>query len=173
MSPGDAPHPSPDELPPVRMALRARGRHGHRGGPHLARAVAAARTPKHLAASTRLAHPGTGTGAAEPTAAPEAAEPHVPPGYEPPPFASQAPAAEIAREPAAPERPDVPGLTDFASEYLFGDAEAASAGLVPMAEAAKLPEPSREQRLAWRRARRAPDVSRAARILEGPAAGPP
>ena len=37
-------------LPPVRMALRVIGRHGHRGGPHLARAVAGARAPKHLGA---------------------------------------------------------------------------------------------------------------------------
>ena len=48
------------ELPPVRMALRVVGRHGagRAGGRHLARSVVAARAPKHLAASTRLApHP--------------------------------------------------------------------------------------------------------------------
>ena len=56
----DAPPNPRSGLPPVRMALRVIGRHGHRGGPHLARAVEAARAPKHLAASTRLAHPGTG-----------------------------------------------------------------------------------------------------------------
>ena len=36
-----------DELPPVRMALRVIGRHGHRGGPHLARAVAGATPTEH------------------------------------------------------------------------------------------------------------------------------
>src|SRR3954453_21244422 len=64
-------------LPPVRMALRVIGRHGHRGGPHLARAVAGARAPKHLGASTRLARrtaPAAGAPAA-PTAPPRAPPP--------------------------------------------------------------------------------------------------
>ena len=70
-------------LPPVRMALRVIGRHGHRGGPHLARAVAEARAPKHLDASTRLAR----------HAAPEAAAPPAP-AAAPPAYA--APAARAA-----------------------------------------------------------------------------
>ena len=51
----ETPRTQREGLPPVRMALRVIGRHGHRGGPHLARAVADARAPKHLGASTRLA----------------------------------------------------------------------------------------------------------------------
>ncbi len=73
-------------LPPVRMALRVIGRHGHRGGPHLARAVAEARAPKHLDASTRLAR----------HAAPEAAAPPAPAAAPP------AYAAPAATAPASP-----------------------------------------------------------------------
>ena len=75
-------------LPPVRMALRVIGRHGHRGGPHLARAVAEARAPKHLDASTRLAR----------HAAPEAAAP-------PAPAAAAPPALRGARRHGAPSSP--------------------------------------------------------------------
>ncbi len=56
---------------------------------------------------------------------------------------------------------------------MFGDSGSASAGLVPMAKAASMPEPSKEAKLARRRARGALDVSRGARILEGPAEGRP
>jgi hypothetical protein len=71
-------------LPPVRMALRVIGRHGHRGGAHLARAVAGARAPKHLEASTRLARHADAEAAAAPpapaaAAAPPAAAPFAPP----------------------------------------------------------------------------------------------
>src|SRR3954447_25299890 len=53
----ETPHDVRGDLPPVRMALRVVGRHGagRVGGRALARAVVAARAPKHLAASTRLA----------------------------------------------------------------------------------------------------------------------
>src|SRR5215218_5718004 len=84
-------------LPPVRMALRVIGRHGHRGGPHLARAVAGARAPKHLDASTRLARH------AEPDAAPA----H-----------SAAPAAPAAA-PAAPAY-EAPASTGFAMPEELG-----------------------------------------------------
>src|SRR5215218_539965 len=146
----DANPTSRDSLPPVRMALRVIGRHGHRGGPHLARQVSEARAPKHLAASTRLAHPGTGH------AAPPAPAPAAPP--EPAaPWVSEAAAPEIAREPVdaggVPERPVVPELSDFASEFLFGDQSSAAQGLTSMAQAEKLPEPTKEAKLARRRAR--------------------
>src|SRR4051812_36622496 len=164
----DAPHNPRLGLPPVRMALRVKGRHAHQGGAHLARQVTKARVPKHLAASTRL------TQHAPPpeTAAPAPAAP-----YPVPPFVSEALGEElVAREPAAgaPDRPHVPELSDFAQEFLFGDAGSASAGLVPMSQAEKLTETdsAKQRRLARRRARGALDVSRAAKILEGPAAGP-
>src|SRR5215208_1464492 len=154
----ETPHTTGSGLPPVRMALRVIGRHGHRGGPHLARAVAEARAPKHLDASTRLAR----------HAAPEAAAP--------PAAATPAYAAPAATEPAASPSSDVRselGMSDFAKEFLFGDASAATSGLTPMSAASTMPEgtSAKEARLARRRARGALDVSRAAKILEGAADG--
>ena len=71
-----------------------------------------------------------------------------------------------------PDRPDVPELSDFASEFLFGDQAGASQGLTSMAQAEKMPDARRkEAKLARRRARGALDVSRAAKIVEGPAPG--
>src|SRR4051794_23177465 len=105
-------------LPPVRMALRVKARHAHQG-PHLARAVVDARAPKHLGASTRLSrHPAADMPAAPP--APAAG----------PPAAALAPGAEPASAavPAAFEAPDDPALSDFAKQFLFGDASAATAG---------------------------------------------
>src|SRR3954451_20290542 len=159
----DTPQNPREGLPPVRMALRVIGRHGHRGGPHLARAVAGARAPKHLGASTRLAR----------QAEPERASPPVP---APSDTATPAPAPSAAAGGLVPgiDRPSDPGLSDFASEFLFGDAGAAMSGLTPMAQAEKLTdsESAKEARLAPRRARGALDVSRAAKILEGRASGP-
>src|SRR4051794_20433036 len=131
MSSHDAPQTPRSGPPPVRMALRVIGRHGHRGGAHLARAVSAARAPKHLAASTRLAHPGGRVDGPAPEAVAAAPRPapaaFAPAGYEPPSFAAQAAAGE-----AQPERPSVPGLSEWGSDFLFGDAGASTAGLVPM-----------------------------------------
>src|SRR3954454_5931419 len=95
----ETPQNAREGLPPVRMALRVIGRHGHRGGPHLARAVADARAPKHLASSTRLSR-----------AAAEAAAPEVAPAPLPsaPVTAYQAPPAPTA--PAAPAPGLVPGV---------------------------------------------------------------
>src|SRR4051794_25281397 len=101
-------------LPPVRMALRVKGRHGHKGGAHLARQVTEARAPKHLAASTRLTHhaPAPEPAPYEP-AAPEPAAP-----YAMPPFLTETADAGLARS-EMPARPHLPELSDFASEFLF------------------------------------------------------
>src|SRR5688500_11843803 len=153
-------------LPPVRMALRVIGRHGHRGGPHLARAVAGARAPKHLGASTRLARH------AEPEAASAPAPAPAFPGVE---AAAPAPAAAPAGPVPGYDSPADPGLSDFAREFMFGDAGRAAAGLTPMSAAEKLADPgsAKEAKLARRRARGALDVSRAAKILEGASHGVP
>src|SRR5215212_3488995 len=124
----ESPHNPRLGLPPVRMALRVKGRHGHKGGAHLARQVTEARAPKHLAASTRLTHH-----AAPPEPAAYA------PAPEPAPFVTETADAGIARS-EMPARPEVPELSDFASEFLFGDAGSASAGLTPMSQAERLPE---------------------------------
>src|SRR6185312_16104792 len=97
-------------LPPVRMALRVIGRHGHRGGPHLARAVVDARAPKHLASSTRLARAAGEAAAAE---APAPAAPAAAPAFAPP----AAPASGLV---PGVNRPNDPALSDFAAEFLFG-----------------------------------------------------
>src|SRR3954447_9644151 len=109
----DTPQNPREGLPPVRMALRVIGRHGHRGGPHLARAVAGARAPKHLDASTRLARQ------AEPEAA--ATLPPTPSSAAPAPAAAASPPAADGLVPGV-DRPSDPGLSDFAAEFLFGDA---------------------------------------------------
>src|SRR5829696_5582181 len=158
------PHTPGSGLPPVRMALRVIGRHGHRGGPHLARAVVDARAPKHLASSTRLSRHAA--------AAPEA--PPAAQAWAPAPAPSEAPPAAASLVPGV-DRPIDPSLSDFASEFLFGDAGSATSALTPMSQAEKMSDTgtAKEARLARRRARGALDVSRAAKILEGPSSGAP
>src|SRR5215210_9519342 len=121
-------------LPPVRMALRVIGRHGHRGGPHLARAVAGARAPKHLGASTRLArHAEAEAAASSPPPSPSPAA-----SYAAPP--ASAPSAPPAGLVPGVDRPSDPGLSDFAAEFLFGDAGTAVSGLTPMSQAERMPD---------------------------------
>src|SRR5690242_21602331 len=99
----ETPQNTREGLPPVRMALRVIGRHGHRGGPHLARAVAGARAPKHLEASTRLARHAGPEAAAPPSPAPAPAAPAFAPAAPEP--AAAAPASGFAS-------PDDPTLSD-------------------------------------------------------------
>src|SRR3954451_8704262 len=96
----DAPQNPKLGLPPVRMALRVKGRHGHKGGAHLARQVTEARAPKHLAASTRLTHH-----AAPPEPAASAPAPAAEPApYAMPPFVTETADAGLART-EMPARP--------------------------------------------------------------------
>src|SRR3954462_10510718 len=118
----DAPQNPRLGLPPVRMALRVKGRHAHHGGAHLARQVTSARAPKHLAASTRLTQHAPPP---EPGPAPAYA-PETP--YPVPPFLTEAEEPAIARE-AAPDAPSMPGLSDFARDFMFGDPASATTGL--------------------------------------------
>src|SRR3954452_4822920 len=158
--------------PPVRMGLRVVARHSaaRYGGRALARDVAETHRPKHLDASTRLSR---------------SASPAPPPPPAPPSSAPSAPAAPAAAEapaPAAPVagdtgfmRPDwVPtSMRDFAAQWMFGDQQAASSDLVSMAQAEKMPEPSKEQRVARFIARGGLERSRGARIVEGAGTGVP
>src|SRR6188472_3787495 len=146
--------------PPVRMGLRVLARHsaGRLGGRHLAHAVVEARAPKLLPASVRLAEPALARAAARP-----ASPPPAPPVARAP--APEAPAA--ARPSFAP-----PEMSDFAAQWLFGDPTSATDDLVSMQVAEKMPEPTREQRLARFLARGGLERSRGARIVEGAGTGP-
>src|SRR4051794_23422679 len=166
--------------PPVHMGLRVLARHsaGRHGGRQLAHSVVEARTPKLLPSSVRLAE---GTRSASVARAPMAPPP--PPGWsaaEPSAAAAPAPgaSASVARspEPAAAEssRPSwAPSwMSDFAAQWMFGDQSAASEGLMTMDAAAKMPEPTKEQRIARFIARGGLERSRGARIVEGAGSGP-
>src|SRR3954471_5201043 len=164
---------SPDSpRKPVRMGLPVVARHsaGRHGGRALARDVVETHRPKHLDASTRLSR----------SASPPPPPPPAPPSSAPP--APAAPAAAEAPAPAAPVagdtgfmRPDwVPtSMSDFAAQWMFGDQQAASSDLVSMAQAEKMPEPSKEQRVARFIARGGLERSRGARIVEGAGTGTP
>src|SRR3954454_3575463 len=158
--------PQPPRRPPVRMGLRVLARHsaGRHGGRHLAHAVAEARAPTPLPASLRLAQ-AAGPRTLARTAAP------APPA---PPAATVARSAVPAPAPAESARPSFapPEMSDFAAQWLFGDPASASQDLVSMQVAEKLPEPTREQRLARFLARGGLERSRGARIVEGAGTGP-
>ena len=64
-------------------------------------------------------------------------------------------------------------MSDFAAQWMFGDQQSASADLIGMAQAAKMPEPTAEQKLARFRARGGLERSRGARIVEGAGSGGP
>src|SRR3954454_22950886 len=155
--------------PPVRMGLRVVARHsaGRHGGRALAHEVVEAHRPKHLAASTRL-KPVAARSVAPPPVAPPAAE-----------FAYDAPAAPSGPAAPAPAAPgpaprELPrGMSDFAAQWLFGDQSEAQDSLMSMAEAEKLREPTKEERVARFIARGGLERSRGARIVEGAASGTP
>src|SRR3954452_21111372 len=162
--------------PPVRMGLRVVARHsaGRYGGRALARDVAGSHRPKHLDAGTGLSR----------SPAPAPPPPPAPAPPPPPPPASAASAPEAFGAPAAPqatapdagfERPEwaPPDMSDFAAQWMFGDQQSAGADLVSMAQAEKLPEPSKEQKLARFIARGGLERSRGARIVEGAGTGAP
>src|SRR5690348_8820787 len=143
--------------PPVRMGLRVVARHsaGRHGGRALAHEVVEAHRPKHLAASTRL-KPVAARSVAPPPPPSPAAE-YVYESYDAPaaaPAAPAWPAASVARTPAAPAAPhagpaNLPrGMSDFAANWLFGDQDDAHSQLMSMAEAEKMPEPTKEERVA-------------------------
>src|SRR4051794_31120267 len=151
--------------PPVRMGLRVLARHsaGRHGGRPLAHAVVEARAPKLLPASMRLAEPALARAAAPP--APPPPTPAVARAPAPPPAAPEAPAA--ARPSFAP-----PEMSDFAAPWLFGDSTSPTDDPLAMQVAERMPEPTREQRLARFLARGGLERSRGARIVEGAGTGP-
>src|SRR4051794_39929038 len=168
-----ADEPPPDSpRPPVRMGLRVVARHsaGRYGGRALARDVAEAHRPKHLDASTRLSRSAADVAAPPPPAPPSAPSAPAPPGA----AADAVPAAPSAGD-AGFERPEwaPPDMSDFAAQWMFGNQQSAGNDLVSMAQAEKMPEPSKEQKLARFRARGGLERSRGARIVEGAGTGAP
>src|SRR3954471_22902119 len=160
--------PPDSPRPPVRMGLRVVARHsaGRYGGRTLAREVAESHRPKHLDAATRLTR----------SASPAPPPPPAPASAAAAPGALAAPASPPAAAPEAGfERPEwaPPDMSDFAAQWMFGDQQSAGSDLVSMAQAEKLPEPSREQKLARFIARGGLERSRGARIVEGAGTGAP
>ena len=162
--------PPDSPRPPVRMGLRVVARHsaGRYGGRALAREVAESHRPKHLDAATRLSR--SASTAPPPPPAPPSSAPSAPA----PPSAAEAPAGPVPGDTGF-MRPDwVPtSMSDFAAQWMFGDQQAASSDLVSMAQAEKMPEPSKEQRVARFIARGGLERSRGARIVEGAGTGAP
>src|SRR5262249_38400879 len=141
---------------------------------------------KHLAASTRLSPVAR-------SAAPPPPPPPPPPSSDAPAYASpdafadesyglgvaRAEAGKVAFEQPAPPPPaparsgpdELPrGMSDFAANWLFGNQS--TEGLTSMAEAEKMPEPTKEERVARFIARGGLERSRGARIVEGSGTGP-
>jgi hypothetical protein len=143
----------------VRLAMRVAARYSAdaRGGRRLARAVVQARTPKRLQASLRLAPPRLAPSRdVAPQRVARMPEPALP---------AMAPPSPASSRPAwAPAE-----MSDFAAQWMFGDEAEARASLISMQAAEKLPEPTREQRIARFLARGGLERSRGAEILEGPA----
>src|SRR4051794_29510071 len=136
-----SPDTTPQQRAPVHMGLRVVARHsaGRHGGRALAHEVVEAHRPKHLAASTRL-KPVAARSVAPPPVAPPAGE-----------FAYETPSAAAAPASPAPRYGpnDLPrGMSDFAAQWLFGDQNDAQNSLMSMAEAEKLGEPTKEERVA-------------------------
>src|SRR4051794_24158400 len=166
-----ADEPPPDSpRPPVRMGLRVVARHSaaRYGGRALARDVAESHRPKHLDAATRLSR------SASPAPPPPAPAPAPPSPAAPESFGGPA-APQAAAPDAGFERPEwaPPDMSDFAAQWMFGDQQSAGADLLSMAQAEKLPEPSKEQKVARFIARGGLERSRGARIVEGAGTGTP
>ncbi|MGI8779136.1 MAG: hypothetical protein ACR2L8_03010, partial [Solirubrobacteraceae bacterium] len=93
--------------------------------------------------------------------------------------AAAVPAALAGAEswtPSTTESTITPGISDWGSEWLFGDADAAVATGSPFMGGAGISPPTPEEKRVARLKRGGPEVARAARILEGgerpPAAEP-
>src|SRR3954452_6196141 len=159
------PDPAPRRAP-VPMGLRVVARHsaGRAGGREFAHGVVESHRPKRLEASTRLS----------PVARSAAPAPPAPPAPAPAPApAASEPVPAPAPSPSRPGPVELPrGMSEFAAEWLFGDQATASASLMSMAEAEKLPEPTKEERVARFIARGGLERSRGARIVEGSGTGP-
>ncbi|HEX5619427.1 MAG TPA: hypothetical protein VFX51_13465, partial [Solirubrobacteraceae bacterium] len=149
------------------VGRRVLGRHARlmrATGLRLGEAVAARHEPPEAAkAARRLAPVRLVTRAAAP--APAAAAPAAP----------GAPAAP-ASPPSGTESTIMPGLSDWAAEYMFGDADAAVSTAQPWMGGAGLTPRTPEERRLSRIKRGGPEVARGAKILEGdetlPAASP-
>src|SRR5215207_8857566 len=132
-------------------------------GLHLGRSVAARHgKPEPVRAAMRLVPKPAGLARSAAAAGPAAA--------------AAAPAAAASAEPAWEPSPTqstiAPGLSDWASEWLFGDGDAAIATGTPFMGGAGIAPPTAESKRVARVARGGPEVARAAKIFEGDD-GPP
>src|SRR5688500_18381800 len=114
-------------------------------------------TPEPVRAAMRLVPNPAGiarAAAAAPAPAPAAPAP------------APAPAASEAWVPSPTESTIVPGISDWAADWMFGDGDTAVAAGDPFVDGAIPPRTAEEKKLA-RLKRGGPEVARAARILEG------
>src|SRR5215208_5791847 len=129
-------------------------------GLHLGRSVAARHgKPEPVRAAMRLVPKPAGL-ARSAAAGPGAAAP------------AAGASAEPAWEPSPTQSTIAPGLSDWASEWLFGDGDAAIATGTPFMGGAGVAPPTSESKRVARVARGGPEVARAAKIFEGDE-GPP
>ena len=92
----------------------------------------------------------------------------------PSPAAAPAPApAADAWVPSATESTIMPGISDWGSEWLFGDADTAVSTGAPFAPGSDYTPRTPEQKRLSRLKRGGPEVARAAKIVEGGGAGEP
>ena len=141
----------------------------HRAAGRLGESVAAARVPKHLRAATRLA--GDSPALPAPGPVPRPAAPSTSVSRSPAP----APEPEPAAAPAGGEEKqwNIPGMSEFAAEWMFGDQEKALKMGVPFAPVARMgDEEWKERQREYRKARGATEFGRGAAIVEGGGSGP-
>ena len=127
--------------------------------------------PKHLRAATRLA--GDSPALPAPGPVPRPAAPSASVSRSPAP--APAPAPEPARRPRGDEEKkwNIPGMSEFAAEWMFGDQEKALARACRSRRVARQgDEEWKEKQREYRKQRGATEFGRGAAIVEGAGSGP-